>query len=177
MISELFHLACYFLFLDGGTLPVAGQGLPWHCCGVFPEGWRCWPVFLEAAGQVGLAGPLGDKGALPQDRQDWQDCPMMEADFPWPGKSYPSASGPQSSSRGRALLGSCSIGVQHLLRVGGASQAAGRQRSTSPGQPELAGPPHNGGSFPLAGQSLLWHFWAAGLFQGAGSAGLCSAGV
>ena len=32
-----------------------------------------------------LAGPLGDKGALPQGSQNWQDRPTMEADFLWLG--------------------------------------------------------------------------------------------
>ena len=38
---------------------MAWQGLPWHFCGVFPKGWRCWLVFFEAAGhflRVGRAG-------------------------------------------------------------------------------------------------------------------------
>ena len=68
---------------------MAGQGLPWHCCGVFRKGWWCWPVFSEAAGhflrvgragrvtvkqrrtsrgQAGLAGPHRDGCGLPATR-------------------------------------------------------------------------------------------------------------
>ena len=49
--------------------------------------------------------PLGDKGALPQGSQNWQDCPTMEADFPWPGRACSGISGLQSSSRCLAVLG------------------------------------------------------------------------
>ena len=69
------------------------------------------------------------------------------------------------------MLGSCSMGVQHLLRAGAASRAVRRKRSASPGQPELAGPHYVEGRLPVASQSLLWCFWAVELFQGAGGAG------
>ena len=93
---------------------MAGKGLPWHFCGMFPEGWQCWLVFSEAAG-----------------------C------FP---------------------------------RVGRASRVTLKQR-TSPGQVGLAGLHRNGGRLSVAGQSLLWCLWAAEVFQGAGGARHCSAGV
>ena len=70
-----------------------------------------------------LAGPLGDQGALLQGSQNWQDHPVVEVDFLRPGRFFPSASGLQSSSRGQVGLGSCSVGVQHLLRVGVAGGA------------------------------------------------------
>ena len=178
-----------------------------------------------------LDGPLGDQRALLQGSQNRQDRPVLEVDFLWPGRSCPSVSGPQSSSRGQVGLGSCSVGVKHLLRVraaggalrdkgalpqgsknwhdhpamdaeppwlggafsgisrpksssrgqavlgvehfpsaGAANWASGRQRGASPGQPELAVPLHNGDILPMAGQSLLWCFWAAELFWRAGSA-------
>ena len=106
MVSEFLHLACYFLFLGVGVLPVAGQDLPWHYCGVFPKAWWCWLVFFEAA--------------------------------------------------------------EHFPRVGGASRFTVKQWRTFQGQAGLAGLHCNGGRLPVAGQSLLWHFWAAELFQGAG---------
>ena len=100
----------------------------------------------------------------------------MEAEFPWLGRACPSTSGLQNSSRGWAVLGSCSTGAQHLPRMGGASQASGRQRSTSPGQAELAGPHCDGGRLPVAGQGLPWCFWAAELFHGVAVLGNCSMG-
>ena len=51
---------------------------------------------------------------LPQDSQNWQDRITLKADFLWPVRACPGASGPWSSSRGQAVLGSCSKGVQHL---------------------------------------------------------------
>ena len=51
-----------------------------------------------------MAGPLGDKGALPQGSQNWQDHPTMEANFPQPGRACSGISGLQSSSRGLAVL-------------------------------------------------------------------------
>ena len=53
---------------------------------------------------------------------------------------------------------------------GVASQAAGRQRSASPGQMELAGLHRDGGRLPMAGQGLLQSFWATELFQGVSGA-------
>ena len=111
---------------------------------------------------------------LPQGRRDWQDCTVMEADFPWLGRACHSASGPWSSCRGRVVLGSCFMGVHHLPRAGAASQATGRQRSASPGQMGLAGLHCNGRRFPVARQNLPWRFWAVELLQGAGGAGRCS---
>ena len=44
---------------------------------------------------------LQGKGALSQGMKDWQVHTVMEADFPWLSRACPSASGPQSSYRGR----------------------------------------------------------------------------
>ena len=143
-------------------------------CGALPGGGQFWVAALHecsaSQGQEQLAGPLEDKGALHQGSWNWWDRPAMEVDFPQPGRTFSGVSGPQNSSRGQAVLRSCSAGVQHLLRVGVASWASGRQGSTSPEQPELAGPPRDGGRCPMAGWSFLWHFWAMELFQGAGGA-------
>ena len=74
MVSELLHLACYFLFRGGGALPVARQGLPWHCCGVFPKGWQCWQSSLRqwgiSWGWEGLAESLWSKGGLPKGSRE-----------------------------------------------------------------------------------------------------------
>ena len=98
---------------------------------------------------------LGDKGAFPEGFQDWQDHPAMEADFLWPAGACLSFFGLQDSYRGLAVLGSCSTGVQHLLRAGEASPVARRHRSSSPGQLGLAGLPCKGSRFHAAGQSLF----------------------
>ena len=66
MVSERLHLACYFLFHGGIALPVARQVLPWHCCGVFPKGWKCWLVF-EAVGHLPRVGRT-DRVSLKQKR-------------------------------------------------------------------------------------------------------------
>ena len=118
--------------------------------------WSAAPCMCSGSqGWERLARLLGDKEALPQGSRNWQDHLMMEADFLWPGRACSGVSGLQSSSKGQAVLGRCSVGVQHLPRVGAASQATGRQRGTSLGQPELAGLPRDGGRFPAAGRSLL----------------------
>ena len=87
-----------------------------------PGGGWCWAAApweqSTSQGRAGLARSLGSKGALAKGRRDWQDCTVMEADFPWPGRACPGASGLQSSSRGRAVLGGCSMGVQPLQRAG-----------------------------------------------------------
>ena len=80
------------------------------------------------------------------------------------------------SCSGLVVLDTCSTGVQHPPRVGAASRASENLRSSSPGQPELAGPPRNGSRFCTAGQSLLYRFCDVGLFQGAHSAVCCSEG-
>ena len=57
-------------------------------CGTHPGGWRCWAAVpwgcSTSRGWEQLAGLLGDNGALPEGSQNWQDCPAMEADIPWP---------------------------------------------------------------------------------------------
>ena len=73
--------------------------------------------------------------------------------------------------QGQAVLGGCFLEVQCLLSVGGASQVTGRQRSASPGWSGLAGPLHDGGRLPVAGQGLPWCFWASEIFKGVGGAG------
>ena len=71
---------------------MAGQCLPWHCCGMFHEGWHCWSVFFEAAWlfqRVGGADRVSLKqGGLPEGRQDWEFHTTMEADFTWPGRAF-----------------------------------------------------------------------------------------
>ena len=145
------------------------------CCGAVPKGRWCWVAapweYSASQGWAGLAGYLQGKGVLPQGRWKWQVCTTMEADFPWPGRACPGAPGPRNSSRGQAVLGGCSVEVQHFPRAGRASQVAPRQRSASPGQTGLSGLPHNGSRLPIAGQGLLQHFWATELLQGTGSAG------
>jgi len=69
----------------------------------------------------------GRKRSTSQGSQNRQDHPEIEADFLWLGGTCPGVSGLWRSSRVRALLGSYSVGVQHLLRVGVAIQAAWRQ--------------------------------------------------
>ena len=159
-----------------GALLVPGHGLSWCSCTaeLFPRvGVAGWLALLECSafqGRAGLAGSLQDKGAPPKGGQDWQDRIMMEAAFLCLGRACPSSSGPQSSSRGQAVLGGSSTGAQCLSRVGGASWVTGRQRSTSPGRAGLAGPHYDGGRLPVARQGLPWGFWAV-LFQGADPAG------
>ena len=96
----------------------------------------------------------------------------MKADVQWANRTCSGvfwAMGPLKVFGGD---GSCSMGVQHLPRVEAASRAAGRQRGTSLGQLELAGPPCNEGRHPVAQQNLLWCFWAVGLFRGAAPGGV-----
>ena len=97
-------------------------------------------------GQPELAGPPCNGGRLPRG---WAELALVFLGYgalPGGGKC-------------RAAPGSCSAGMQCLPRPGAASQAAGRQRSASPGQLELAVLPCGGGRLPVARQSLLWHFW------------------
>ena len=79
----------------------------------------------------------------------------MEVDSTWLGRACSGVSGLWGSSRGMAVLDSCYTGVQHPLRVGAASWAAENSRGSSPGHPELAGPPFNAGRFCMAGPSLF----------------------
>ena len=41
---------------------------------------------------------------LPQGSQNWQHCPVMEADFMWLGRACSGVSGLQSSSTGLVVL-------------------------------------------------------------------------
>ena len=117
--------------------------------------WSAAPCMCSGSqGWERLARLLGDKEALPQGSRNWQVHLRMGADFTWPGRACSGVSGLQSSSRGQAVLGSCSTGVQHHLRMGAASQATGKQRTSLPGKPELAGLPRDGDRLPMAGQVL-----------------------
>ena len=90
MVSELLHLACYFLFLGGVVLPVASLGCPGTAVECFPragsvgrsslrqrgisQGWAgASRVTLKqrktSQGLMGLAGPHHVGGALPVARQ------------------------------------------------------------------------------------------------------------
>ena len=88
---------------------MAGKGLPWHCCGMFPEDWWCWLVFFEAAWlflRLGGASRVSLKqGGLPEGRQDWEVCTVMEADFVQLGRACSDVSGPWGSSMGLVVLG------------------------------------------------------------------------
>ena len=52
-----------------------------------------------------LAWPLGDKEGLSQGSWNWQDHPMMEADFPWLGRSCSGVSRLWSPFSRLAVLG------------------------------------------------------------------------
>lgn len=79
----------------------------------------------------------------------------MEADFTRPGRAFSGVFGLWDSCRGMVVLGSCSMGVQHLLMAGAASWAAENPRGSSPGQPDLEGLPENVGRFFTARMSLF----------------------
>ena len=101
----------------------------------------------------------------------------MEADFTQQGRAYSGVSGLWGSSTVLPGLDSCSMGVQLPLRAGAPSWATENPKDSSPGQLELAGLLCNGNRFCMAVQSLLYGFWAVGLFQGTAGAGRCSLGV
>ena len=77
----------------------------------------------------------------------------MEADFTWLGRACSGVTGLWGSSRGLAVLVSCSMGVQHPPRVGAASWAAENPRDSSPGQQRLAGSHSNEGRFAQPGRA------------------------
>ena len=132
---------------------------PWPCrfcpgTAVFPKVWWCFMVLFQAAGhflmlggasrvtlkqrrtsrgQAGLVGLHCNGGRIPKAGQGLPQCL-------WCAKLFQG-------------LGSCSVGAQHLQSLGRARWDFGRQRSTSPGQEELAGLHHDGGRLPMLGRA------------------------
>ena len=96
-------------------------------------------------------------------RQDWEVHTAMEADFTQLGRSCSDVTGLWGSSRGLAVLVSCSTGVQHPPSAGAASWATENPRGSSPGQQGLAGSHSNRGRFARLGRACasfsgLWAF-------------------
>ena len=79
----------------------------------------------------------------------------MEADFTQPGRAFSGVLGLWGSFRVLAVLGSCSMGVQHPLRPWEAIWVAENPQGSSPGQPDSEGLPENVGRFFMAQPSLL----------------------